>query len=171
MVDFISDNIPIQASRKRVVALSKGAADKIAVKSTSKFSGTVVLVTIFTVSAHYQYHLVFLDNSYKSVEIWHFDIPKISHCGAHSVEKDIMGTIQQLGLQMSALSSDSLEFQTMLARLPMAFDDDNATPLTGFCVKAPEGTGSKNQKGDAEDKVPGISKEAKKALSDFFIQF
>ena len=63
MADFTSDNTPIQASRKRVVALYKAVVDRIDLKSTSRFSGFAVLVTVFTVSANYQYHLVYYRNS------------------------------------------------------------------------------------------------------------
>ncbi|MBQ9394581.1 MAG: hypothetical protein IJU23_03560 [Proteobacteria bacterium] len=172
MADFTSDNTPIQASRKRIVALSKCTVDGLAIKSESRFSGTAVLVTVFTLSAHYQYHLVFLDNSYQSVEIWHFDTPMASHSGVQEIEKDIRATLQKLGIKVVPLAPGNVEFQTTLARVPVAFDDDNVTPVTGFTVKKTSGSGSAG-KGDAlsADKVPGISKEAKKALSDLFIQF
>lgn len=172
MADFTSDNTPIQASRKRVVALYKAVVDRIDLKSTSRFSGFAVLVTVFTVSANYQYHLVFMDNTFKPVEIWHFDVPLVSHSGVQEIEKDIVSTGRQLGIMFVPLVPGNVEFQTTLAKLPMAFDDDNATPMTGFCIGHPVSSSAGRPRNVASDgTVPGISKEAKKALSDFFIQF
>ncbi len=161
MVEFTCDNQPIQASRRRVVAIAFGDVDRISLNFNTQFTGSAILVTVFSLSAKFQYHLVFQSLASKPVEIWHSIPEEVSLTDSGRFETELGNTLKEKGIILSNVQQDSANFTVLLTRLPMAFNDENETaPAGGFTTPDKSTAGKKP-----------LAPEDRKTLGALFTQF
>ena len=126
-MQLILGNSTIPASRKRVISLWFGNANRVSLKETDDFTGSVVLVTIFTIQGYYQYFLIFYSLSHKVVEIWKTDPENVPISEAPNFEKFLFSHISSMGVELLALPSDNKDFHAILMNLPIAYNDEENT--------------------------------------------
>ena len=126
-MQLILGNNTIPSSRKRVISIWFGNANRVDLKQNDDFTGSVVLATIFTIQGYYQYFLIFYSLSHKVVEIWKTDPENVPISEAPSFEKFLFSHISSMGLELMPLPSDNKDFHAILMNLPMAYDDDDNT--------------------------------------------
>ena len=132
MPDFVRTSLKLEASRRRIVSIWFGNVDHIAIQSDPNFSGVAVLTTLFTLSGHYQYNLLFMSMSHRFIETWRIDPAKIPISDAAMFEKQIFEMLQDHAIDLSRLPPDSPQYHRILSMLPMAFDDENQTSPAGI---------------------------------------
>lgn len=127
MPDFVRTALKVEASRRRVISLWYGDVDRVAIKSNPQFTGAAVLATIFTLSGHLQYHVIFISLMHKIIETWRVEPAKIPLSEAPNFEKEILSSLNSHGIELATLPAEHPMFNKILTILPMAFDDQNQT--------------------------------------------
>lgn len=138
-MQFEQCSSPIQSSRKRVISLWFGNANRINLFQTPNFTGSIILTTIFTIDGFYQYYLCFFSLSHQVAEIWKTDPNDVDITDAPAFEKAMFSQLTSLGIELLPVSSDNKDFVSLLMSLPMAYNDENeTTPASKFLTSDKE---------------------------------
>ena len=142
MISFQLLNGAIPSSRKRIISLWFGDVDRVKLQNTPSFTGSAILATVSAISGSFQYYLAFWSLSQKPVEIWTTQPEKVSVSDAPAFEKDLFISLKSRGIELASLSPNSPSFSKSLARLPIAFKDENETVPAGLFVPPTQSTAS-----------------------------
>lgn len=149
----------IDASKRRVTALWFGDIDRVQLSDGNPLTGTAVMTAIYTLSGFYQYYVIFYALSNRVAEIWSIAAENIPISSASECEFGLFRALRNKGIELAAVPADSPQFLKLLARLPLAFDDDNSTRPNAKLFLAP---------GAANNASP-VSEEEKTAIRKFLL--
>lgn len=158
MSQFVLTRDPIEASRHRVVALWFGDVDRIALESDDRFTGSAIVVAIYTLTGKYRYYVVFVALDQSIAEMWHITPMETSLADAATTQCEILGLLKNKGIVVNAIASENRHFQRVLSMLPLAYGDDTSAS-EAFQIP------------NAHKTSDGLSEDEKKALRDCFILF
>ena len=138
-MQFEQSSSSIPSSRKRVISLWFGNANRVDLLQTTGFTGSIVLTTVFTVDGFYHYYLCFFSLSHQIAEIWKTDPQDVNITEAPAFEKTLFAQLAQLGIELLPVASDNKDFASILMSLPMAYNDENETaPSSKFLTSDKE---------------------------------
>ncbi|MBO4350632.1 MAG: hypothetical protein J6A01_06800, partial [Proteobacteria bacterium] len=126
-------------SRRRVISLWFGNANRIDLLQNNDFTGSIVLATVFTVEGFYHYYICFFSLSHQVTEIWKTSPDDVKVTEAPTFEKNLFAQLAQMGIELLPIGSDNKDFPSVLMSLPMAYNDENETaPSAKFLASSQE---------------------------------
>ncbi len=138
-MQFEQNGTRILASRRRVISLWFGNANRISLMQNPDFTGSIVLATVFSVDGYYHYYLCFFSLSHQVTEIWKTSPEDVKVTEAPTFEKSLFAQLSQMGIELLPLASDNKDFNSVLMNLPMAYNDENETaPSAKFLASSQE---------------------------------